>query len=221
MFDQIFKVPFNRPLRGATLDPYLPGDAARSEPRHIGYQHHDAASAKQAAGDTQQRIEQLFEDLSHQLSEMESRRSQSLGEMQHVAIELAMEIADKLVHGLIEMDQFPIEQWVHQITKPLPANQPLIVYLSGDDHRLLQQQMESGHVGIDPNQLRFEVNQQFPRGRCLVEAPGGELFYDVGLQLGEVRQRIMESLHEVEIERRAAAGNDSPLRRFPNRRSSG
>lgn len=156
-------------------------------------------------------LEQLGNDLRCQ-------QRQRLKEMQAVAVELALAVATHLIHKQISKNDFPIEQLVKRVAERLEPQQAATVYLNSADLNLLN--TRGGDFGFDflsdnPG-IRLASDDRLPRGDCRAETGDLSVASCLEEQLAEIRAGLLESLPELETERRKA--RPTAIRRFPERR---
>ena len=171
--------------------------------------------------ETSQRIESLLHELQEQIDELEQRRQQSLDEMRQLSIELAFSVVAKILHREIERDQFPLDELINDMVRQLHTDEPITVFVNPQDQQSLEKIVAKDRERWPALQeLKWKGEFHLSRGSCRVEAGRMGMFFDLGLQLNEIRQHLLENLNDAEIERRSPGANHSSLRRFPERRSA-
>lgn len=161
----------------------------------------------------------LLESIGHAVAEVEERRKQSLNELQHVAIELAIAVASQLVYESISREQFGVEKLVSQIIDRMGVTGPVTVSLNPADLALLQRKMTKVSVSWNPAQVELKGDVALAQGSCRAESPDGRMLVsEVTSRLSEIRRHWMEELDDAQIERRRPDGEGPALRRFPDRR---
>ncbi|MGI9516415.1 MAG: FliH/SctL family protein [Pirellulaceae bacterium] len=167
-------------------------------------------------------VADLLEQLNEQIGQLMSGRRESIAVLHQVAIDLAVAIAGRILFTRIEADEFPLAQMIDELLNHVDAHESVTVLLNPQDHELLQQLDTSetgGHAVFE--QVNWLASPDLPRGAARLDASSFALFYDPTIQLGEIRQSLLEILHEAEIERRQTGLPGQGLRRFPERRASG
>jgi hypothetical protein len=155
------------------------------------------------------------------VAELRKQQQQRLREMQTVAVELAMAIASHLVHERIKVSDFAIEALVHKVVHRLEPKHTVIVHLHPDDLELLQRRMsERDGAGLSKQELRFVPDAALQRGDCRAETGDVSVVYQLEDQLAEIRQHLIRSLSDAEVERRRVVFGEKGLRRFPERRAT-
>ena len=196
---------------------------------HLASAAAQIAGAVSASGDGISAVEtdanQLAETLEHiseQLSRMHSGRHESIAILHQVAIDLAVAVAGKILFGKIEAGEYPLTEMVSGLLGHTDARDTVTVLLHPDDLECLQLFLageQSGNAAFD--HVTWLASPDLPRGAARLDASGFALFYDPTIQLGEIRQSLLEILHDSEIERRQTGLAGQGLRRFPERRASG
>jgi hypothetical protein len=166
-------------------------------------------------------IESFFGSIEEHLKEVEDRRRQMLGEMQQLAVELAVSIASRLVHDTIAADAFDVEKMVGQMLARFEDSESTEIRLHPADLQLLQRRVEGKRPPwADHRSYRLVADAKLQRGDCRIESGDFGMLSGVDLQLSEIRHHLMESLDNAQIERRRTQAGDSSLRRFPDRRNT-
>ncbi|WP_437194004.1 FliH/SctL family protein [Planctomicrobium sp. SH527] len=161
----------------------------------------------------------LLNAIADSVAEVEERRKQSLGELQHVAIELAIAVASQLVYESLSREQFGVEKLVSQIVERMGVNGPITVSLNPADLALLQRRMTKLSVSWNSAQVELKGEPALAPGSCRAESPDGRMLVsEVTSRLSEIRRHWMEELDDAQIERRRPDGEGPALRRFPDRR---
>lgn len=168
-----------------------------------------------------QLIQQLVEDLQRAVEELEQRRSQSLSELQQIAVELAVIAASHVVYAELERDGLGVEEFVSRAIAELPLNTSASIRLNPQDLNILQPRLASGSLPWNTNQINLLPDASISRGGLHLETESGRiLLSDVVSRLSEVRQQWMENINDTQIERRRVQDDPQSLRRFPDRRET-
>jgi len=163
----------------------------------------------------------LLESLISTMTEMEERRRQSLSELQHIAVELAVAVASQLVSHAIDREQFAVEELVTAMVQKTGLTQPVTVALHPADLKLLEKRLTTMPQSWNRERVTLLPDHGVARGGCRAELPDGQmLISEVTSRLSEIRRHWMEELDDAQIERRSVAGEGPPLRRFPDRRET-
>jgi hypothetical protein len=163
----------------------------------------------------------LLTALSHSIQEVEQRRQQSLGELQHLAVELSVAIASQLVFQAVDRGEFGVEELVRQAIHRFNLSDPITIALHPDDLALLQSRIASLEPRWPDGQVILQGDHAVARGGCRAESADGKmLISDITARLSEIRRHWMEELDDAQIERRRTSGEGPALRRFPDRRET-
>jgi flagellar biosynthesis/type III secretory pathway protein FliH len=163
----------------------------------------------------------LLESIHAAVLDCEERRRQSLGELQQVAIELAVAAASSLLFQEIEQERAGIRELVEQAIGHLGLDAPLDVLLHPQDAELLERQLADPPVPWTDQQVTIQTDASLPRGGCRVESADGRILVsDVAVRLSEIRRHWMEELDDAQIERRRTQTDGHSVKRFPDRRET-
>lgn len=163
----------------------------------------------------------LLESLGAALEEIERRRQQSLGEMQQVALELAVAVTSHLVFEAISRENYAVEQLVGKALEQVGLDSVPIVALHPADLDLLHKRLAGKPAPWPEGAITLRADPGVARGGCRVEAPDGRMLVsDIASRLSEIRRHWMEELDDAQIERRRSQAEGQSLRRFPDRRET-
>jgi len=171
----------------------------------------------------QKTLENWASDITQALTEVDQQRQSMLDEMRQMATEIGLTAAAKLTFK--SRDELPsdykpvVEAIVKNLSdSALPAVDCAININDQDYESLMNAQS-------DPNdaigKLKITSDSRLQPGDCRIETNSETLVSNLRLKLSEIRQSLLESLHDAEIERRNPQGDYRKLRRFPDRRSTG
>lgn len=168
-----------------------------------------------------QLIRQLLDDLQRAVDELEQRRSQSLSELQQIAVELAVIAASHVVYTELERDGLGVEEFISRAISELPLNTAASIRLNPQDLNILQPRLASGSLPWNASQITLLPDASISRGGLHLETEAGRiLISDVASRLSEVRQQWMENIDDTTVERRRVQDDPESLRRFPDRRET-
>jgi len=164
----------------------------------------------------------LLAAMGEALSDAESARRQMLEELQQLAIELSSAIAGELVFRTIDADAHDVGKMVTAAFEHLGFDATLSISLHPSDLELLETQ--TAKSGTESSWQIEDValcpDATLARGHCRATNGSIDLLSEIGPRLEEIRTMLWEGLDDAQIERRQAAGFDSPLKRFPDRRET-
>jgi flagellar biosynthesis/type III secretory pathway protein FliH len=210
--------------QGNALGTEAPHDAKGATPAERPRQP-VAGSATANAAVTEAQIlaalHESFQDVCMAIDQLEQRRRNSLREMQELAIELAVSVAERVTRERIVEGKHAIEKLVAEMVEQFQPDLPLAVKLHPDDLRLLQERLETADgVSTRTTQLTLEPDSTLARGSCRMNTVGFGLSTDVQTQVGMIRQRLLNGMDDAQLERRQTAERDRHLQRFPDRRET-
>jgi hypothetical protein len=166
-------------------------------------------------------LQRLTESLLELLTEHEARRRQSLQELQHVAVELAIVAASQIVAQAIDAGVFAVESLVAEAVATLGRSERIVVALHPLDLALLHERIAGRAPDWPVDAVSFRPDPALGRGNCRADAEEGlALISDVGARLSDMRRHWLEGIDESQVERRHDADSGRPLRRFPDRRET-
>lgn len=180
-----------------------------------------AARADAEAAALTEEVVRLLEAVQTAVDDLELRRQQSLGELQHVAVELAVAAASHLVFDAIEREQFAVDELVRQAITRMGLDEGITVSLHPDDLGMLQRKLADRPSPWSEGQVVLRGDPALARGGCRAESADGRILVsDVAARLSEIRRHWMEELDDAPIERRRTQAESGSLRRFPDRRET-
>ncbi|MBL8848420.1 MAG: hypothetical protein JNG89_02000 [Planctomycetaceae bacterium] len=166
-------------------------------------------------------IIQLLESITRTLGELETRRRESLTELQQAVVELSVAMASQLTYRIIESGEFAVEKMVEDAVSRLPAAEHVTLRLHPDDLSLFHQRLKSiPAAALDARSLELTADPEVSRGGCLAELPEQGILCDIEMLLGDLHTELMEGLSDAQVERRHTQGANRSLRRFPDRRET-
>lgn len=225
------------PLPGTSASVAGNAPAARSAGTHSGADHvnsrraldpnaETAAAAPAAAADPgvsqaeHQQMTALLAQLVESVLDLQDQQRQSLSEMQHAAVELAVAAASWLTGAAIEAGQFAVDDLVKMALHRLEADTPVRVHMNPRDHSLLKTLTDQTAESELLERIVCVEDPDLPRGNCRFEAGRRTLMTDLETRLEEIRRLWMENLDATQVERRADGSHGRSLRRFPDRRET-
>lgn len=158
-------------------------------------------------------IEQTATSLQDLADDLLSQQRQRLAEMQHVAGALAVAVAEHFIHERIESGCCAVENLVQQVVGSLEGDHALRVYLHPDDISLLEARRQP--IFAEDSRIRLLADPLLARGHCRAETADGNIAAQFEEQIAGLRRQLLGRLPDVEVERRAAAGQ-GPLSRYPS-----
>lgn len=215
-------IPLKRKLVGVALaDPAVP--LTPSEPNSNasapGNLSEPAPAVNGSNPEERAALEDLVASVKDLAQDLWEQQRQRLGEMQRVAVEVAIAVASRLVHQRIELGDYPVENLVREVVERLEPQDALTIYLHPADIALLGQRLgEKQPLFAEADRVKLVPDVALKRGDCRAETGDVNLSLELDKQLEEMRKRLLEILPEVEVEKRKEQPGDRQLRRFPERR---
>lgn len=173
-------------------------------------------------------VQNVLEHLGESVEEFENRRQSMIGELQTVAVEIAVAVASKLVFHELENAESVALPLVQQLVENLDQRFQCKVWLNPDDltvvedsQRIDREQDVNGNESQDVKPIVFIADPKLARGDCRIDNGSETLISSIQSKLSEIRHHLIESLQDAEIERRRSENANRGIRRFPNRRAVG
>jgi hypothetical protein len=180
-----------------------------------------APAAPQPVAPHDPQLVQLLASISQTLADLETRRRETLSELQQAVVELSVAIASQLTYRIIETGEFAVENMVEDAVSRLPAAEHVTLRLNPEDLALFHQRLKAiPATALDARSLQLSADPAVARGGCLAELPEQGILCDIELLLGDLHTELMEGLSDAQVERRRTQGSDRSLRRFPDRRET-
>ncbi len=231
-------IEFNKPLLEVVLscpgaEISGPAQAAASKEGSVAAQTqtinaHDTRVQDEPGDQVQQQLladlrqsTELIDRLLVALEELEGRRQQSLVELQQVAVELAIRVAEALTMTKIARDEFSVDKLVKEAVAQLGLDGPIRVYLNPTDLAILSRRLSVNPEWLGKNpRIEFVSSSEVKRGDCLAEAGEKMISSHLELRLEQIRQDLLDGLEHAQVERRRSVASDRLLGRFPDRRQT-
>lgn len=226
------RIVLTRPLRNVRLlDASTSADALRmgDEQQKAEATERETMRREQQRLAEQQRLDAerwaemraIWEGIQDQLVELESRRQQSLGELQELAIELAIEVASHVIRRELARDEYPIATFIGEAIKRLEDSRAVTVRLHPLDLKQVEALREqAAGQGVVPPNVRLVADPSMTRGSCIADGDDFGLLTTWEQQLADVQRLLREGLEDAQVERRGNETADSGMRRFPDRRET-
>lgn len=171
--------------------------------------------------ETLEDIKRLLEACVESIDELESRRSQTLSELQQAAVEIAVIVANNIVRRAISAGDYGVEDVVNEVISRLGAEQTVTVYLHPEDQRLFEERFNKEEALREvAAKIQFRADPQLQPGDCYADAGDFGLLSTIEQQLTDLRQMLLEGLEDAEVERRKARSTSEIIRHFPDRRET-
>lgn len=141
-------------------------------------------------------LETALAGLAGAVARLDTRYRQLLGEMRQTAIELAIAVADRLLHDQARAGQVPLEEVVRQVVGRLPARGGADVSLNPEDVTLLRRRL--GEEALAGLAIQLRPDPGLARGSCRAEAEGMSVLSDLEEQLADLRHCLLENVGDAE-----------------------
>lgn len=201
-----FRVRFSRRLRGARIvsaaeiapppvapapPPPAPPVAVPPPPAPTGFVQADITNELRA---DRARIEAVLGSVQAAVENLHTERAARLGELQQVAVAMALSIATRLLHEQIESGAFAIENKVRDMIAQLGGDAAVTVRLNPADLALLSTRLGGQPLSDEYADPRFVADANLGRGDCQVEGRESMLLSDVTRELEEIRDDLLRRM---------------------------
>ncbi|HEY1188707.1 MAG TPA: FliH/SctL family protein, partial [Gemmata sp.] len=122
---------------------------------------------------------------------LHTEQAARLGELQQVAVAMAVTIATRLLHEQIESGTFAIENKVRDMIAQLGGDAAVTVRLNPADLALLTTRLGGQPLSDDYSDPRFVADPSLGRGDCQVEGRESMLLSDVTRELEDIRDDLL------------------------------
>ncbi|GBD94709.1 Yop proteins translocation protein L [bacterium BMS3Abin05] len=142
-------------------------------------------------------VQPFMQTLQAILREWEEKREQLFKENEIVIVQLAFEIAKKVIHQEISSNPDLMLYVVREALKRVSGSRNLIIKLNPEDVAVL----ERGKKSDLPELEQFEKIQLVPeknveRGGCILESDSGIVDAQLDVQLKKIEESLLEESHE-------------------------
>ncbi len=174
---------------------------------------------EQAAREEREQLENLLNHVADAVRDLRLAQRDRLGEMQQVAVELAVAVATHVLYERIESGDYAIEELVRSAVKRLEPGSAVTVSLHPDDLALLERRQAEGTTAIlTAEEMRLVADASMGRGDCRAETGDVALMSNLEEHLKDIRRDLLNGLPEAQVERRKNVAEERNLRRYPDRR---
>lgn len=157
--------------------------------------------------------------IAEEIEELQGRQRNSLQELQELAIEIAVDVAQRVTRTCIDRNGFGIDRLVQEVVDTLNPQETLSIQMHPDDIAGLSDAVKEH--GIDGTKILFRPNAAIHRGECRAETATLCLTNNIYTHLAQIRTKLLQNLENAQTERRQIADASPLLQRFPDRRATG
>ncbi len=122
------------------------------------------------------------------------RHERDLHELQRVAVELAVAVASRLVHGRITANEFPVEELVRKAVARLAGEPRVVVRLHPEDLALLKKRLGGQTPTPAGAEVQLAADPTVGRGDCRAEGGPVVVLSRLEAQLADIRERLLETI---------------------------
>jgi flagellar assembly protein FliH len=139
----------------------------------------------------EKKTEAMLRRFSESIAEIASLRPSILKKTERDLVKLAIEIAKKLVHREVQIDETIIATMVRVALDRLATKEPVTLYVSAADHEVVKRHIEE--ILDDPSNraLELRVDDKLSRGDCVVESDYGNVDARIDEQIREIEDGLL------------------------------
>lgn len=165
-------------------------------------------------------LEELLKQIDVAVTSLARNQRQRLEEAQHVAIELALAVAESICARSVREDNFDIAATVKKILEELGSTEGVTIYLHPADRRLLEARLQATPDVLDQRNIRLVDDPTLARGSCRAESNDADLLSTIEDRLADIKEHLLNALPSLEVDRRVNLDQQGEIRRYPERRET-
>jgi flagellar assembly protein FliH len=166
-------------------------DAIREQARSEGFRQGVAEGQVEGASAVDAAAAALSQALDHELTQ----REQMTVALAHDAVELALELAAKIVHGAIEVQPERVLEVVADALRPIADRRRLTILVDPADLELVTASLDRLRAQAGGIELcEVQADRRVGRGGAIVRTSEGEVDATVATQLEKAREVIVAEL---------------------------
>ena len=139
----------------------------------------------------EKKIDAMLNRFSRSLDELSSLRIQIMKEMEHDLARLAIEIAKKLVHREVNVDEEIILTLVRVALDKVVRKAPVTVYLNPQDYRHLEIKLAETSSLLGEREIILKEKPDLSRGDCVLESPYGDIDARISEQFKQIEHNFI------------------------------
>lgn len=137
------------------------------------------------------KTEAALRRISESLQELVQLRRRILKESERDLVELALEIAKKLVYREIRIDEKIILTLVRVALEKLPSSRKVVLFVHPQDYPLLESELTSVVGEETDREIVLKVKEDLHRGECQVDSEYGSVDATLAEQFRELEQELL------------------------------
>ena len=139
----------------------------------------------------EKKVEAILSRFAESLKDLADVRERLITETQKDIVRLAVEIAKRLVHREIGIDEEIVIALVRVALERLSAKAPVTVYLSPDDHAFLHRRLKGSPDLFGERELVLKPKKDLKRGDCILESPYGNVDGRMSEQFSHIERGLL------------------------------
>jgi flagellar assembly protein FliH len=137
------------------------------------------------------KVEAMLNRFTRSLEELAKLRTVIVSECEKDLARLAIEIARKLVHREVQIDEEIIVTLARVALSKLIQKAPVVLYLNREDHQILTEHFEQNPNLFEGREIELKVKSDLSRGDCLLESPYGDLDARLSEQFKQIEHNLI------------------------------
>jgi flagellar biosynthesis/type III secretory pathway protein FliH len=143
---------------------------------------------------------QTLDGLKAAVRDLQAQQRQRVGELRTMTVELAVKIAERLVHEKIQAGDYNLEGLVRDLVKQLDADQPVTIRLHPDDLALLERRLAGQPLLTEGPETRYVADPTVEHGNALAEAGSLSVQSNREKQLADIHEHLLRSVGHARTE---------------------
>jgi flagellar assembly protein FliH len=168
-----------------------PGGKDLSEIEREAYQKAFEAGQQSGLQMAEKKIEVIVKRFSRSLENLAVLREEIIKQTERDLVELSIEIAKKLVHREIRIDEKIIATLVRVALDRLAVKSAITVRVNSQDYEVLENELKE-ILGED-GYVELKIDESLKRGDCLVESDYGSIDARISEQFKEIEEGLLAS----------------------------
>lgn len=143
----------------------------------------------------QSRHDEQYNNLQNALVKLEEYRGQLFEELQDCVLDLATDMAEKIVNILIERDDTAYKQLVKNAVESMKRSDKFVLYVGRNEHeRLFKDKPQWLKVETDCAEYEVYIDTSLKQGDCIIESEKEIIDASVSRQLSKMGQYLKEQV---------------------------
>lgn len=205
-------VPLHLPLRAitASVSHARPEEPVPAEPEPVEVPEEPPDDVQQ----DHQELLTMLRQLETKLDAVRTENREQLGDLQELAVELAVAVAAHVIKQKVDRDELALTELVHDAIQHMGLDHPLQVKVNSKDRSTL----DTFEGTAFPGPLELTSDDDVPRGACLVISGRGGVMSSLEGRLENVRETLLQGIAYARNERPQAVDVGGAVQRLSDYR---